>query len=69
MAELRFLTSIELYFHSKFYGKRCCFEPSELSERDVKKKPSNYFFNLSLKRATIDLRFKTFRDAVKHEVF
>ena len=65
--ELRCLTSIELYLHSEFYGKHCCFESAEFSQRDAKK-PNKSFFYLSLKHATIDLGFKNFSDAVKHEV-
>ena len=64
--ELRCLTSIELYLHSEFYGKHCCFESAELSQRDGKK-PIKSFFCLSLKHATIDLGFGNFSDAVKHE--
>ena len=64
--ELRCLTSIELYLHSEFYGKHCCFKSAELSQRDGKK-PIKSLFYLSLKHATIDLGFKKFSDAVKHE--
>ena len=70
--ELRCLTSIELYLHSEFNGKHCCFESAEFSRRDAKK-PSWSFFYLSLKHATIDLGmvllnwFKNFSDAIKHE--
>ena len=64
--ELRCLTSIELYLHSEFYGKHCCFKSAELSQRDGKK-PIKSFFYLSLKHATIDLGFKNYSDAVKHE--
>ena len=64
--KLRCLTSIELYLHSEFYGKHCCFESAEFSQRDAKK-PNKSFFYLSLKHATIDLGFKNFSDAVKHE--
>ena len=64
--ELRCLTSIELYLHSEFYGKHCCFESAEFSQRDAQ--PNKSFFYLSLKHATIDLGFKHFSDAVKHEV-
>ena len=65
--ELRRLTSIELYLHSEFHGKHCCFESAELSQK-LSKKPIKSFFYLSLKPATIDLVFKNFSDAVKHEV-
>ena len=60
------LTSIELYLHSEFHEKHCCFESAELSQKDAKK-PVKSFFYLSLKPAT-DLVFKNFSDAVKHEV-
>ena len=46
--ELRFLTSIELYLHSEFYDKHCCFESAELSQRDAKK-PIKSFFLFKLK--------------------
>ena len=36
--------------------------------KEMPKNPSNHFFYLSLKHATIDLGFKNFSDAVKHEV-
>ena len=65
--ELRRLTSIELYLHSEFYGKHCCFESAELSQNNTKK-PIKSFFYLSLKPASVDLVFKNFSDAVKHEV-
>ena len=32
--EIKCLTPIELYFHSECYGKHCCFESAELSQRD-----------------------------------
>ena len=35
--------------------------------KEITKKPSNHIFYLSLKHATIDLGFKNFSDAVKHE--
>ena len=35
--------------------------------KEMPKNPSNHFFYLSLKHATIDLGFKNFSDAVKHE--
>ena len=35
--------------------------------KEMPKNPSNHFFNLSLKHATIDLGFKNFIDAAKHE--
>ena len=65
--ELRHLASIELYRHAEFYGKHCCFESAELSQKDAKK-PIKSFFYLSLKPATVDLVFKNFSDTVKHEV-
>ena len=65
--ELRHLTSIELYLYSEFHGKQCCFESAELSPKDAKK-PIKSFFYLSLKPATVDLVFKNFSDAVKHEL-
>ena len=46
--ELRYLTSIELYLHSEFHGKHCCFESAELSQKDAKK-PITSLFYLSLK--------------------
>ena len=64
--KLKCLTSIELYLHSEFYGKHCCFESAEFSQKDAKK-PNKSFFYLSLKHATIDLGFKNFSDAVKPE--
>ena len=68
--ELRCVTSIEQYLHSKFYGTHCCFESTEFSQRDAKN-PNKSFFHLNIKHATIDLvfgiLFKNFSDAVKHE--
>ena len=64
--ELRSLISIEPYLHSEFYGNHHCFESAELSQKDSKI-PIKSFFYFSLKHATIDLRFKSFSDAVKHE--
>ena len=64
--ELRCLTSVELYLHSEFYDKHCCFESAEFSQRDVKK-PNKSFFYLNFKHATIDLGFTNFSDAVKHK--
>ena len=57
MEELRRLTSTELYLHSEFHGKHCCFESAELSQKDAKK-PIKSFFYLSLKPATVDLSLK-----------
>ena len=37
------------------------------SLKNMPKNPPNHFFNLYLKQATIDLGFKNFSDAVKHE--
>ena len=64
MEELRCLTSIELYLHSEFYGNHCCFESAEFSQRDAEKPRKSFFY---LKHATIDLGFKNFSDAVKHD--
>ena len=66
--ELRCLTSVELYLHSEFYGIlwHCSFKSAELSQRDGKKSIKSFFY-LSLKHATIDLEFKNFTDAAKHE--
>ena len=63
--ELRCLTSIELYLHSEFYGKHC-FESAKFSRRNAKKLSKSFFY-LNLKHATIDLGFKNFSDAVKHD--
>ena len=63
--ELRYLTSVDLYLHSE-YSKHCCFESAELFQRDCKN-PTKSFYYLSLKHAIIDLGFKNFTDAVKHE--
>ena len=67
MEELRCLTSVDLYLHSEFHGKHCCFESAELSEKDAKKTIKSFFY-LNLKPSTVDLGFKNFSDAVKHEV-
>ena len=32
--ELKCLTSIKLHLHSEFFGKHCCFESAEFSQRD-----------------------------------
>ena len=65
MEELRCLTTIELYLHSEFYGKHC-FESAKFSRKNAKKLIKSFFY-LGLKHATIDLGFKNFSDAVKHE--
>ena len=55
-----------LHLHSELYGKHCCFESAEFSQRDAKKSNKSFFY-LSWKHTTIDLRFKNFSEAVKHE--
>ena len=66
MVELKYLTLTELYLYIEFYGKHYRFESAKLSQKDSKK-PIKIFFYLSSKHAAIDLEFKSFIDAVKHE--
>ena len=66
VVELKYLTLTELYLYIEFYGKHYRFESAKLSQKDSKK-PIKIFFYLSSKHAAIDLEFKSFIDAVKHE--
>ena len=66
--ELRYLTLIELYlrFTKNFVVSIIALDQLNCP-REMQKNTSSHFFYLSLKHATIDLRFKSFSDAVKHE--
>ena len=39
-------------YHSEFYGKHCCFEPAELSQRDSFQPHKNYFLSDSFKKSS-----------------